>query len=162
MLDINDKFTEFKIPNQNDKVIDSNDLKGKWLVLYFYPRDNTPGCTNEAIDFNENLDAFKELNTEILGVSKDSVASHKKFADKFDLKFNLLSDVKKELHLQFGAWGEKMLYGKVSTGVIRSTFIINPKGKVAARWAAVTVSIKRTHSTTKHAEMVLKKLKELI
>lgn len=126
---------------------------GKRLVLYFYPRDNTPGCTKEAQGFAEHYEAFRALDTEIWGVSKDSMASHERFKEKYDLPFPLLHDPDNELARAFGAFGKKKMYGKEVEGVIRSTFVIGPEGEVEAVWSPVRVP--------GHVEAVLEKVREL-
>jgi len=113
------------------------DYKGKTVVLYFYPRDDTPGCTKEACGFRDHNSALKKANTVVLGVSKDSTESHKKFAGKYRLPFTLLSDPKAEAMKKYGAFGKKMMYGKEVQGTIRSTVIIGPKGDVLKHWTTV-------------------------
>ena len=113
------------------------DYLGKWVVLYFYPKDDTPGCTVEACDFRDEMETLADRGAVVLGVSPDSAASHGKFRLKHKLNFTLLSDPDKTMMTKYGAWGEKTLYGKKSLGVIRSTFLIDPKGKVAHVWANV-------------------------
>jgi peroxiredoxin Q/BCP len=113
------------------------DLAGKWVVLYFYPRDATPGCTTEALQFRDLAAEFERRGAVVLGVSKDSVASHCKFRDKHSLCFALLSDPDGAVMKKYGAWGEKVMYGKKVTGVIRSTVLIAPDGKVARHWPKV-------------------------
>ena len=115
------------------------DFAGKWVVLYFYPRDNTPGCTREAQDFTAAGARLKKLGAEILGVSKDSVKSHCGFRDKIGIKFPLLSDPDLAAHRAYGAWGKKTMYGKQVEGVIRSTFLVSPEGKIARAWKGVRV-----------------------
>lgn len=115
------------------------DLKGKKVVLYFYPKDNTPGCTQEACDFRDNMARLRK-DAVVLGVSPDSIESHKKFRDKFGLEFPLLSDTEKTVANAYGAWGEKTLYGKKSMGLIRSTFLIDEKGTVIKAWRKVKVA----------------------
>ncbi len=115
------------------------DLAGKWVILYFYPKDATPGCTTEAQDFRDAKDALAERGAVVLGVSKDSLASHQKFADKQSLNFGLLSDPSGEVIEKYGAWGEKNMYGKKSMGIIRSTVLIDPAGKVRRVWPKVKV-----------------------
>jgi peroxiredoxin Q/BCP len=119
--------------------ITSDDYAGKWLVLYFYPKDNTPGCTREAHDFTAALPKMKKLGAEVLGVSKDSVKTHGGFRDKEGIRYPLLSDPELEAHKAYGAWGTKTMYGKKVTGVIRSTFLVSPEGKVAKAWKGVKV-----------------------
>ena len=123
-----DVAPEFKGLNQNNDPISLSDFKGKKLILYFYPKDNTPGCTAESCNLNDNYDAWIEKGYEVIGVSPDSVTSHQKFADKFGFKFNLIADTEKEILQAYGAWGEKSMYGKKYMGVLRTTYVINEKG----------------------------------
>ncbi len=125
-----DKAPSFCLPNQDDIEICLKDLIGKWIILYFYPKDNTPGCSNQACDFTENVEHFENMEAMILGVSPDSTKSHKNFIEQKELKITLLSDSKKEIHKLYSTWGIKKNYGKEYEGVIRSTFIINPEGIV--------------------------------
>jgi len=150
---LNKKAPEFCLPNQDDTEICLRDLKGKWIVLYFYPKDSTPGCTTEACDFSEKETEFEDMDTIILGVSPDSTKSHRNFIAKKELKISLLSDSEKETLKAYEAWGLKKLYGKEYEGVIRSTFIINPDGNIAAEWLKVKVK--------GHAEEVKERLSEL-
>ena len=129
---------DFSLKNQDDEVVTLGDYAGKWLVLYFYPKDDTPGCTVEACDFTSGLKDFEKLDAAVLGCSPDSPESHRKFIAKYKLKIDLLSDPEHKLLLKYGAWGEKNLYGKVSMGVLRSTVIIDPKGVVAHHWPKVS------------------------
>ena len=133
-----DKAPHFEGLNQNGEKISLDDFAGKKLILYFYPKDNTPGCTAESCNLNENYDGWLEKGYEVVGVSPDSVESHKKFADKFDLQFNLIADTEKEILQNYGAWGEKNLYGKKHFGVLRKTFIIDRKGRVEKVFEKVT------------------------
>ncbi|CAO6124957.1 Bcp Peroxiredoxin [Candidatus Pelagibacterales bacterium] len=144
----------FKIPSSNNKEFELKKNKNKFLVIYFYPRDNTPGCTNEAKDFSKLYKEFKKLNCDIFGISKDSVDSHKKFISKFKIPFQLLSDEKIEALKKYGAWGEKSMYGKKFMGIKRTTVLINPKGKIIKIWNNVKVK--------DHAKEVLSCLKEAI
>jgi peroxiredoxin Q/BCP len=144
----------FKIPSSNNKEFELNKNKNKFLVIYFYPRDNTPGCTNEAKDFSRLYKEFKKLNCEIFGISKDSIESHKKFISKFKIPFKLLSDEKIVALKKYGAWGEKSMYGKKFMGIKRTTVLINPKGKITKIWNNVKVK--------EHAKEVLSCLKEAI
>ena len=144
----------FKIPSSNNKEFELKKNKNKFLVIYFYPRDNTPGCTNEAKDFSKLYKEFKKLNCEIFGISKDSVDSHKKFISKFKIPFQLLSDEKITALKKYGAWGEKSMYGKKFMGIKRTTVLINPKGKIIKIWNNVKVK--------DHAKEVLRCLKEAI
>ena len=129
------------------------DYAGRKVVLYFYPKDNTPGCTTEACDFRDNMKRLARQDVVVLGVSPDSAASHVKFRDKFDLNFTLLSDPDKKMMAKYGAFGEKTMYGKKTMGVIRSTFLIDEKGKVLHVWPNVKAK--------GHVDKVLEKLAEL-
>lgn len=153
MLEIGQKAPEFCLKNQDEVEICLKDLKGKWIVLYFYPKDNTPGCTTEACDFTNELKEFEELDAIILGVSPDSCESHRKFIEKKDLKITLLCDEDRKVLKEYGAWGKKKMYGKEYEGVIRSTFLIDPEGNIAYIWPKVRVK--------GHVEKVKEKLKEL-
>ncbi|HOO84871.1 MAG TPA: thioredoxin-dependent thiol peroxidase [Prolixibacteraceae bacterium] len=120
----------FKGINQNGEEISLSDYHGKKVILYFYPKDNTPGCTAESCNLNDNYELWLKKGYEVIGVSPDSVASHKKFADKFNFGFNLIADTEKEILEAYGAWGEKKMYGKSYMGVLRKTFIIDTEGKI--------------------------------
>jgi thioredoxin-dependent peroxiredoxin len=128
MIKINDKAPEFKLKDQNGKDHKLSDFKGKKIILYFYPKDMTPGCTVEACDFRDNLDQFKQKNTVVLGVSADSVERHKKFEQKHDLNFILLSDENKEVLKSYNVWQEKKFMGKTYMGIVRTTYLIDEKG----------------------------------
>ena len=143
----------FALKKQDDEIVKLGDYEGKWVVLYFYPKDDTPGCTIEACDFTSGLKAFEKLDAVVLGCSPDSTESHRRFIAKYKLKITLLSDPERTVIAKYGAWGEKNLYGKVSMGVIRSTAIIDPAGKIAHHWPKV--------SSKGHAEAVREKLAEL-
>lgn len=130
MLKEGDRIPDFQVTDQNGNIVTRKDIEGRKTVLYFYPKDNTPGCTAEACNLRDNFDALKAAGYEIYGVSKDSQASHQKFIDKYSLPFTLLSDPSTEMLQAFGAWGEKKMYGKVTTGTIRKTFIISADGIV--------------------------------
>jgi peroxiredoxin Q/BCP len=129
------------------------DLRGKWIVLYFYPKDNTPGCTTEACDFSEAAPDFSTLNAVILGVSGDSTAKHRDFIDKKDLSITLLSDESTTMMQEYGVWALKKNYGKEYMGIVRSTLIINPEGIIKAIWKNVKVK--------EHARIVKEKLEVL-
>ena len=131
MLELNTPAPEFALPDADGKMVSLSDFAGKKVVLYFYPKDNTPGCTRQACAFAENFAEFKNRNIAVIGISKDSVASHRKFADKYNLPFTLLADPELQAIQAYGVWQEKKLYGKVSMGVVRTTFIIDEKGMIA-------------------------------
>ena len=144
----------FTAQDQNENTVSLKDKQGKWIVLYFYPKDNTPGCTTEAKDFTEYAKEFEELGAEIIGVSPDSAKSHCKFIDKHDLSIQLLTDPEHEVIEAYGAWQLKKFMGKEYMGVVRSTFLISPDGKIAQVWDKVRVK--------KHVEKVLQELKEQV
>ena len=154
MIKENSKAPNFKLPSSNNKNFEINKSLDQYLVIYFYPRDNTPGCTSEAKDFSKLYKEFKKLNCDIFGISKDSVDSHKKFISKFKIPFQLLSDEKIIALKKYGAWGEKSMYGKKFMGIKRTTILINPKGKIIKIWNNVKVK--------DHAKEVLSCLKEAI
>jgi peroxiredoxin Q/BCP len=133
-LDAGDKAPAFTLPDQDGAKVSLKDFVGNQVVVYFYPRDDTPGCTKEACQFNDNLRAFAKAKVTVLGISADSADKHQKFREKYGLKFPLLTDADHKVGEAYGAWGEKTLYGKKSIGVIRSTFLIGPDGKVARAW----------------------------
>ena len=128
MLEKGTKAPDFELLDKDGKEVRLSDFLGKKVVLYFYPRDNTPGCTRQACAFAENYEEFKNLDVAVIGISKDSAASHIKFAEKYDLPFILLSDPEHRVIEAFGAWQEKKNYGKVSFGTVRSTFVIDENG----------------------------------
>ena len=134
------KAPAFNLPSSTGDKLALKDLAGKYVIVYFYPRDNTPGCTTEANDFNEALRKIKSRDAVVVGVSKDSIESHCKFADKYSLKFPLLSDPDGKMLEKYDAWGEKNMYGKKSMGIIRSTVLIGPDGKVIKHWPKVRVN----------------------
>lgn len=134
------KAPAFSLPSSDGDKVSLKDLAGKYVVLYFYPKDNTPGCTTEANDFNKALKKFQARDALVMGVSKDSIESHCKFADKYKLKFPLLSDPDHKILEKYGAWGEKNMYGKKSMGIIRSTVLIGPDGKVIKHFPKVRVN----------------------
>ncbi len=142
MLKEGDKAPDFCLegltPDGDEKEICLKDLlsEGKYIILYFYPKDNTPGCTTEACDFRDNLNAVADKAV-VVGISPDSINSHKKFKEKYDLNFYLLSDTDKKVLEAYDAYGEKKMYGKVTKGVIRSTYIISPEGKILKKWRNV-------------------------
>ncbi len=153
MIEVGEMAPDFCLPNQDENEICLRDLRGKWVVLYFYPKDNTPGCTTEACDFTENLSDFEELDAVILGVSPDSPKKHRNFIEKKGLKITLLSDENKEVLEKYGVWQLKKMCGREYMGVVRTTYLIDPEGKVAARWDKVRVK--------GHVEKVKEKLREL-
>ena len=130
MLEVGTKAPEFTLPDKDGNSVSLTDFAGKKVVLYFYPKDNTPGCTRQACAFAEAYEEFKKINAVVIGVSKDSVASHQKFVEKHGLPFILLSDPELTAIQAYGVWQEKKLYGKVSMGVARSTFVINENGMI--------------------------------
>ena len=131
MLEVGTKAPEFTLPDKDGNPVSLSDFLGKKVVLYFYPKDNTPGCTKQACAFAVSYEGFKAKNVAVIGVSKDSVASHQKFAAKYDLPFLLLSDPELQAIQAYGVWQEKKLYGKVSMGVVRSTYLIDEQGVIA-------------------------------
>lgn len=139
MLTIGKKAPAFSLESSDGGTKKLADFAGQIVVLYFYPKDNTPGCTVEAQEFRDAVPALKKLGAVVLGVSKDSIASHQKFCSKYDLNFPLLSDPDAKVMTAYGAWGEKMMYGKKIIGTIRSTVIIDASGKIAAHYPKVTV-----------------------
>ncbi len=150
MIKEGDKAPNFTVASDSGETISLKDFKGKSIVIYFYPKDNTPGCSNEAQDFRDNIDKFEEKDAVILGVSKDSVESHVKFKDKFDLPFALLSDESGEMCESYGVWQEKTMCGKTKMGIVRSTFVIDPAGKIKKIFSKVKVK--------GHVEKVLEEL----
>ena len=130
MLKAGDKAPDFTLFDKDGKAVSLSDFAGKRVVVYFYPRDNTPGCTRQACAFAAAYDGFRGNDIAVIGISRDSVASHQKFAEKYNLPFILLSDPDLTAIQAFGVWQEKKLYGKVSMGVVRSTFVISPEGIV--------------------------------
>ena len=139
MVEVGKKAPAFKLPSSDGGDIELSKLAGKYVVLYFYPRDNTPGCTVEAEGFRDAVPALKKLGAVVLGVSKDSIASHCKFRDKYKLNFPLLTDADGKTMEAYGAWGDKVMYGKKMKGIIRSTVLIDKNGKVARHWPKVSV-----------------------
>ena len=130
MLEVGMKAPEFHLLDKDGNPVRLSDFAGKKVILYFYPKDNTPGCTKEACSIRDNMPDFSRLNVKIFGVSRDSGESHRKFIEKQNLNFTLLSDPEHKVMEEYGAWGEKTLYGKKSMGVIRSTFVINEDGVI--------------------------------
>ena len=146
---------DFTLPDQNGEPVSLSDFKGKQVFVYFYPKDNTPGCTKQAVGFTELHGEFEKLNTQILGVSPDSAQSHQKFIGLYDIPYPLLSDPGKSLMSQYGAWGKKMMYGKEVTGTIRSTVWVDEQGVVVKHW-------KKVPKAADHAKKALEQLKARI
>ncbi len=140
MLKEGDKAPEFTAKNQNGEEVKLSDFAGKRVVLYFYPKDDTPGCTKEACSLRDSYDVFEEKGIKVLGVSIDSEASHQKFISKYSLPFDLLADTDKSLVQQYGVWGEKSMYGKKYMGINRMTFLIDGDGKIAKIFSKVKVA----------------------
>lgn len=152
-LKVGDPAPNFCLPDKDRNKVCLKDFKGKYVIVYFYPKDNTPGCTTEAIGFTGILPEFQKLNADVIGISPDSPESHAKFIEKKNLKVTLLSDLEKEVIKSYGKWGKKKFRGKEYLGVTRSTFLINPEGKIAHVWPKVSVN--------GHPEEVQKILEEL-
>ncbi len=153
MIEVGQKAPDFCLPNQDDVEICLRDLKGKWVVLYFYPKDNTPGCTTQAYEFTEAASDFLSLDAVILGVSADSTKKHRNFIEKKNLGITLLSDESTEMMQKYGVWQLKKNYGREYMGIVRSTFIIDPEGILRAKWEKVRVK--------GHIEAVKEKLGEI-
>jgi len=152
-IEVGQPAPNFAVPNQNEKVVSLGDLRGKWVVLYFYPKDDTPGCTVEACEFTSGLEQFSNLEATVLGVSADNTQSHRDFIAKFDLKIDLLSDESTQMLDAYGVWGEQEWQDKKFMGISRETVLIDPKGNVAHHWPQVTAQ--------GHADEVRAKLSEL-
>lgn len=165
MLEIGSLAPKFCAPNQDDVEICLRDIEGRWIVLYFYPKDLTPGCTTQACDFTDAVLEFDDLDATILGVSPDDTKKHRAFIEKKDLNITLLSDEDKKMCQDYGVWQLKKFMGKEYMGVVRSTFIISPDGKIAAIWEKVNVRKKKTVKGEKieilHVNEVKEKLQEL-
>lgn len=146
------KAPEFNLPDENGTLHKLSDYRGQWVVLYFYPKDDTPGCTKEACNFRDSIAELKKFGVVILGVSKDSVASHKKFSQKYHLNFPLLSDKSKETIKAYHAWGEKKFMGKVFEGILRTTYLIDGQGEVRKVYKKVDPA---THATEILSDMKL-------
>lgn len=138
-LNIGDVAPDFTLPTDGEGELTLSSLRGKKVVLYFYPKDDTPGCTKESCGFNDALPQFKDMNAEIIGISKCSVAKHDKFKAKYGFEFTLVSDENSDVCEQYGTWVEKSMYGKKYMGIERSTFLIDEDGKIAALWRKVKV-----------------------
>lgn len=155
-----DKAPGFELPDDRGGTVSLEDQRGSWVVVYFYPRDNTSGCTKEALDFTDLLPEFRKLGAEVMGISPDSVQSHVKFREKHQLEHMLLSDVEKRTLKDYGAWGPKKMYGRETQGVVRSTFLIDPEGTVVRAWRNVRVRTKSAGVEVRHADKVLEQLIE--
>ena len=153
MVEVGEDAPDFAIPNQNGEIKNLKNFEGEWSVIYFYPRDDTPGCTVEAKEFTDLNKQFEKLGCHIVGVSPDNEAKHCKFIDKHDLKVELLADTEKAMLDDYGVWQEKSMYGKTYMGVVRTTYLINPDGNIAEVWAKVKAK--------GHAKAVLERLIEL-
>jgi thioredoxin-dependent peroxiredoxin len=151
MIEIGSAIPKFSLMNQNGEQVSSTTLKGQRYVLYFYPKDDTPGCTKEACAFRDLLPDFSGLNVRVFGVSADTEAAHKKFVDKYQLNFELLADTSRTLIEALGFWVEKSMYGKKYMGILRATVVVGAKGKIEQIWPKV--------SPEKHADEVAKFLK---
>ena len=149
-LEIGNKAPNFNLPNQNGNSVRLDDFAGRWLVVYFYPRDDTSGCTIEAKEFTDSKNDFEENGAIIMGVSPDNEAKHCKFIDKHGLKIDLLADCEKSMLSDYGVWQEKSMYGKTYMGVVRTTYLIDPDGNIAGAWTKVKAK--------GHADAVLKRL----
>lgn len=152
-LQVGDAAPDFTLPADDGGAVSPADFRGRKLVIYFYPKDNTPGCTKEAIGFTELAKDFAEADTEVLGVSKDSVKKHQNFRNKHDLAIRLASDAESDVCERYGIWQEKRLYGRSFMGIVRTTFLIDRDGRIARIWPKVKVS--------GHAEEVLAAAREL-
>ncbi|OCL90442.1 thioredoxin-dependent thiol peroxidase [Aliarcobacter thereius] len=165
MLEIGKVAPDFCAFNQDDTEICLRDIKGNWIVLYFYPKDMTPGCTTQACDFSSNLYLFDSLKASIIGVSADSSERHRKFIEKYDLSISLLADEDKKMCQDYGVWQLKKFMGKEFMGIVRTTFIINPKGEIAHIWDKVSVrkKVKKDGKQIEilHVDEVKNKLEEL-
>ncbi len=148
------KAPDFSLPDQNGKTHTLKDYAGKWLVVYFYPKDDTPGCTTEACSFRDGRDMLAGLGAEVIGISKDSVKSHAKFADKHDLNFTLLSDESTETIQAFGSWQQKKFMGREYMGINRDTYLINPDGEIVKKYEGIDPKT--------HFDEILEDLRSLI
>ena len=153
-MKVNSKAPIFNLPSTNKKEYSLKDSLGNYVVIYFYPKDDTPGCTIETNDFNKLLSKFKKLNCEILGISKDNLKSHDKFRDKYKIKFDLLADEEIKVLKKYKVWAKKKFMGREFMGIVRTTFLIDKKGKIIKIWDNVKVK--------DHAKEVLKTLQNII
>ena len=154
MIKENTKAPIFKLPSTNKKEYSLKDSIGKYVIIYFYPKDDTPGCTIETNDFNKLLPKFKKLNCEILGISKDNLKSHDKFRDKYNIKFDLLADEEIKVLKKYKVWAKKKFMGREFMGIVRTTFLIDKKGKIVKVWNNVKVK--------DHAKEVLETLQNIV
>ncbi len=138
-LEVGDKAPEFCLLDENNKRVCLKDFRGKWLVLYFYPKDNTSGCTKEAVDFSQHMKDFKKMDAVIIGISPDSPKSHSNFIQKHNLKIVLLSDTEHTVLQKYGVWQKKKMYGREYFGVVRTTYVIDPQGQIVTQWKKVRV-----------------------
>jgi peroxiredoxin Q/BCP len=153
MLKEGDIAPDFTLPDQDGKTHTLKENRGKWMLLYFYPKDMTTGCIKEACAVRDTFPSFKKLNAVVFGVSADSIESHRKFADEYKLEFPLLADTEKTLINAYGVWGEKSMYGRTYMGIFRTSFLINPEGEIAKVYEKVKPEI--------HADEVLADLSKL-
>jgi thioredoxin-dependent peroxiredoxin len=153
-MEIGQSAPEFTAPDREGKITTLQDFPGQWLVLYFYPKDHTPGCTTEAIEFTGKVPEFETLDTQVVGISPDSIASHGKFINKHNLEIILLSDSDHQIAEDYGVWQLKKFMGKEYMGIIRSTFLIDPSGKIAHIWSNVKVK--------NHVDTVLQKVRSSV
>ena len=152
-LEAGAKAPAFTLPDANGKKVSLSGFAGRKVVVYFYPADDTPGCTKEACQFNDNLRAFSRADVDVIGISPDGAEKHERFAEKYKLRFPLLSDPSHAVMERYGAYGEKTLYGKKTVGVIRSTFLVDERGRIARAWYSVKAD--------GHADKVLQAVREL-
>jgi peroxiredoxin Q/BCP len=153
ILEVGKNAPQFDLPNQDEDNKSLSDYQGKWLVVYFYPKDDTPGCTVEAQEFTEELNNFTSEDAVVVGISPDTVAKHCKFIDKHNLGMELLADTEKKMLADYGVWQEKSMYGRTYMGVVRTTYLIDPNGVVAEAWTKV--------KARGHAKAVFERLKEI-
>lgn len=153
MLKVGDRAPTFTLKDQDGRSHQLSDYAKSWVVLYFYPRDNTPGCTKEACSFRDSIDVLRNINTEVIGISKDSILSHQSFIDRYNIPFTLLSDPEKEIIKKYGAWQKKNSFGREYYGTHRMTYLIDPKGKIA--------KIYKTVNPLKHVDQVIADLSKL-
>lgn len=153
-LNVGDVAAQFSLPDQNSNVRTLKEFSDKWLLIYFYPKDNTPGCTTEACEIRDNWGEFKKAGIGVVGISTDSVESHKKFGDKHSLPFTILSDTEKKVVEAYGVWGMKSFMGKTFMGIRRTSFLIDPRGKIAKIYENV--------KPAEHAKEVLRDIQSLL